>query len=165
MSTDQMLRQKVEIDNIKDRRTAIHQSVTEKKGQFDESMKARIAELRTKSRDLASKSIKGFSEDTEKAMREFARAEGLTDAETDNVLLDPRSYRVIYKAMQYDKVQSAAQTPVQTKTGILRPGASGERMSSGKAAELNFRKAMNGAKTSSQKARVIEDRLAGAFAK
>lgn len=164
MSTDQMLRHKVEIDNIKEQRALLKGAIDGKRDDFTKQVNARIVEMRGKSRELASKSIQGFSEQTESEMRKFAIAEGLAEPEVDNVLLDPRSYKIIWKAMQFDKVQSGT-SRVDTATKVLKPGAAGERMPAKTAANLNFNKAMKSATNSSQKARVIEERLSGIFAK
>ncbi len=163
MSTDQVLRQKLELDNIKERKNALKESIQDKRGKFDKDMQSRLGELRSKARELASKSIKDFGEETEKSMRAFAASEGLTEGEIDNVLLDPRSYRVIYKAMQYDKVQSSAKTPVQTKPGVLKPGPASERMPAKTVDKLNYLKAIKKAGSSREKANLIEDRLQGIF--
>ena len=163
MTTDQMLRHKVEIDNIKEQRQALAQSVGEKRAKFQDEVKAKIAELRTKSRELASKSIEGFSEQTEKDMRIFASSQGLAEPEIDSVFLDPRSYQIIWKAMQFDKVKAGTGKAVETVGKVLRPGAADNKMPKDVAAKLNFNKAMKSAQTSGQKAQVIEQRLAGIF--
>lgn len=169
MSAEQMLRQRIELDQIRDRKSALEKSIGEKRSKFTQERQAKIQELRGKSKELASKSIPGFSEETEKGMREYAKSEGLTDAEIDNVLLDPRSYKVIWKAMQFDKVKAgttkAAETAAKAER-VLRPGAAGERMPAQTAAKLNFQKAMKAAgNDSGAKARVIEDRLMGVFSR
>jgi len=165
MSTDQMLRHKVEIDSIKERRAQLTSSIGEKRAKFTTEMKAKIDELRGKSRELASKSIAGFTEETEKAMRAYAKSEGLSEAELDNVLLDARSYKIIWKAMQFDKVQAGVGKATTAAQKVVRPGAGSERMPQATADKLNFNKAMKQAKTSGEKARVIETRLEGIFAK
>jgi len=165
MDMNQLFRHKMELDQVKERRASIVQSITDKRNKFNSELSAKIAELRGKSRELASKSIQGFSEETEKAMREYAKAEGLADPEIDNVLLDPRSYKIIYKAMQFDKVKAGTGKAVEKVGQVLKPGAASERMPAETARKLNFSKAMNAAKTSAQKANVIEERLAGVFAK
>lgn len=169
MNTEQMLRHKVEIDTVNEQRAAIVQALGEKRSKFEGDVKVRMNELRGKSRELASKAIQGFSEKTESEMRTFALAEGLTDFEIDNVLLDPRSYKVIWKAMQFDKVQAntGKAADAVTKTDrVLKPGVAGERMPAATAAKLNFNKAMKAAGTNSAaKARVIEQRLEGVFAR
>ena len=100
-----------------------------------------------------------------KALEDMWINEGLTDAEIDNVLLDPRSYKVIWKAMQFEKVQAGAGKAAAAAQKVVRPGASGERMPQATGDKLNFNKAMKQAKTSGEKARVIETRLEGMFAK
>lgn len=169
MNTEQMLRHKVEIDTVNEQRAAIVQALGDKRGKFEADVKAKMVELRGKSRELASKAIQGFSEKTESEMRSFALAEGLTESEIDNVLLDPRSYKVIWKAMQFDKVQAntgKASDAVTKTERVLKPGVAGERMSATTAAKLNFNKAMKAAgSNSAAKARVIEQRLSGVFAK
>lgn len=166
MTTEQMLRHKVEVDSIKERRAQLADSINGKRSKFTQEMQAKISELKGKSRELASKSIQGFSEETEKAMRSYAVSEGLTDPEIDNVLLDPRSYKVIWKAMQFDKVKAGTTKAADAASKVdkvLRPGAAGEKMPQEKVAQLNFNKAMKQAKSSGDKARVIEERLIGVF--
>jgi hypothetical protein len=166
MSAEQMLRQRLEMDQIRDRKATLEKSVGEKRSKFTGDMQAKIQELRGKSKELASKSIPGFSEETEKGMRDYAKSEGLTEAEIDNVLLDPRSYKVIWKAMQFDKVKAGTQKVAAATERVLRPGAAGERMPAATAEKLNFQKAMKAAgNNSNAKARVIEQRLMGVFAK
>ncbi len=168
MDTGQMLRQKMEVDNIKERRANLKESIADKKGKFEADVKSRMQELRGKARELASKSITGFGEDTEKSIRAYAASEGLTDSEFDNVALDPRSLRVLYKAMQYEKVQSAAKNPVSAKPGVLKPGPSTERMPADVVAKLNFNKAIDKAKKTNDKKEInslIEERLTGMFAR
>lgn len=169
MTAEQMMRQRMELDTIKERRASLAESINGKRTKFTSEIQAKLTELRGKSRELASKSIQGFTEDTEKALREYAKTEGLTDSELDNVLLDPRSYKIVYKAMQFDKVKAGtgkAQLAAQRVDRVLKPGAASERMPANTAQKLNFNKAMKAAgDSSSAKARVIEDRLVGIFSK
>jgi hypothetical protein len=166
MTTDQIVRQKIEIDTLKEQRANLKAAIDGKRNEFNTGVKAKFDELRGKSRELASKSITGFNEETEKAVRAFAQTEGLSEAEVDNVLLDPRSFKLLWKAMQFDKVQAGATKATETATKaarVLKPGGAGERMPQEVRDKLEFGKAMKSAKTSAEKARVIEDRFAGLF--
>lgn len=169
MTTEQMMRQKIEIDGVKERRASLLESINGKRGKFNSDMQARINELRGKAREIASKSIQGFGEDTEKTMREYAKSEGLSDVEIDNVLLDPRSFKMVWKAAQFDKIKAgtarAGEQAKNAANGALRPGVAGQRMPTETAQKLNFGKAMSKATTSSQKAQLIEGKLAGMFSK
>jgi len=164
MSMEAVFRQKMEIDGLKERKAELKEAISGKRTQFNQSVADRIKELRGKSRELASKSIQGFNEQIEAEVRKFAAAEGLAEPEIDNVLLDPRSMKILWKAMQFDKVQ-AGTVKVDTATKTLKPGAASNRMPAEVAQKLNFNKAMKGAQTSGEKARVIEARLAGMFTK
>jgi hypothetical protein len=165
MSTDQVLKTKIELDNIKERKASLKESIAEKKAKFDTDMKARISDLRSKAKEMASKSINGFSEEAEKSMRSYAASVGLTDGEIDNVLLDPRSFRVIYDAMQYQKVQTSAAKPVTSKTGVLKPGPTTDRMPQNVIDKFNYQKAIAKAKTKTEVNSLIEERLAGMYAR
>lgn len=98
-------------------------------------------------------------------MRKFALSHGLSDREYDNVVLDPRSESIIWKAMQFDKVQAGTSQATAQVAKVLKPGAATERMPEGVKAKLQFNKDMKAAKTSGDKARVIEGRLEGIFAR
>jgi hypothetical protein len=166
MNTDQMLRQKHEIDVIKDERDNLKQSVQDKRAKFSEDMKTRFTELRAKSRELAAKSIPGFNEETDKAIRAHAQTHGLSDQEIDNVLLDPRSAKILWEASQFAKVRAGTTKAVDTVTNkVVKPGASTERMPQQVIDKFNFAKAMKKAVTSGEKANLIEERMVGVFAK
>jgi hypothetical protein len=164
MTTDDIIRKKIEIDNLKEQREGLKAVVADKRSQFQTSIKSKIDELRGKSRELAAKSIQGFSEQTEGEMRKFALAEGLAEPEIDNVLLDPRSYKIIWKAMQFDRVQ-AGTVKADTAVKALKPGAASTRVPQEAIDKNRFTNAMAKATTSAEKARIIEQRLMGTFAK
>lgn len=163
MNTEQLFRHKMELDGIKERRQAIQQAIQDKHNKFQFEVSEKFKELRGKSRELASKSIPDYSEETDKAVRSFAAVQGLAEAEIDNVLADHRSYKILWKAMQFDKVQSATATTAQKVDKVLKVGAATERMPANVVNKLNFGKAMKSAKTSGEKAQVIEQRLTNLF--
>ena len=164
MDTGQVLKTKIELDNVKERKAALKEAIAEKRGKFIEESNARTADMRLKARELASKSISGFSEETEKSIRSYAASKGLTEAQIDNVLLDPRSVQILHDGMQYQKVQSGVKA-VTTKPGVLKVGPGSERMPPDVVSKLNFRKAISKATTSQEKANLIQDQLANRFAK
>ena len=155
-------RRNAELEELKERKEGLKAAIDEKRGAFNTQRQAKIAELKGKSREAASRSIQGFSEQTEAEVRKFALTEGLAEAEIDNVMLDPRSTKILWKAMQFDKVQAGTKKVDQT-VKALKPGVAGERMPAERASKLNYQKAMKDAKTSAQKANVIEQRLSGIF--
>jgi hypothetical protein len=165
MDVPTMLQTQRELQQIERRRADLDKAIESKRVQFNDTMKSKLSELRAKSRELAAKSIPGFSEETEKAVHSYARSEGLTDSEIENVLLDPRSAKVLWKAMQFDKVKAGSAKAAETATKALKPGASHEKMPEEVKSKLNYRKEMKGAKNSAEKAQIIEGRLQGLFGK
>lgn len=165
MTSEQMFKAKMEIDTIKERKQALKESIESKRTAFNTNFSTKLSELKAKARELASKSITGFTEETEKAVREHAKSHGLGEREIDNVLMDPRSYKILWEASEYRKVVKATGKAVTAAERVVRPGSANERMPAKTAANLNFHKAMGSAKTSAQKAGVIEQRLAGIFGK
>jgi len=166
MPTEQILRQKIELDSIKERRQALKDSIAEKRAKFQTDIQAKIGELRKNAWDLATKKIGKSAEETQKAVTEYGLSKGLSQAELDNVLLDPRSAEILWEASQYRAIQAGTKNAAERATKAppaLKPGAASERMPAQTAARLNFNKAMKSATTSAQKANVIEDRLAGMF--
>jgi len=165
MSMEQMFKQRLEIDQVKEQRAALKETIEGKRSKFSEDMKTKLSELRAKSRELAAKSIPNFNEETEKSIRSYAATEGLSEAEIDSVLLDPRSAKVLWKASQFDKVKAGTVKAVAAAEKVVRPGASTEKMPAEVRAKLDMRKAMAKATTSGQKAQLIEQRLVGVFSK
>jgi len=162
LTTDQILRQKLELDQIKERRETLKSAVAEKRTQFDNQVQTRLKEAKSKARELASKAIPNFTDETDKSVRSYAATRGLSEAEIDNVLLDPRSYQILWEAAQFRAVQANAtqQNPTQK---VLKPGASTNPMPQTVKDKLAFNRAMKSAKTSGEKANLIEDRLQGMF--
>lgn len=158
MSTDQILRQKIELDNIKERKSMLQEAIAQKRDKFNGEVKAKIDSLRKAAREQVK-----ATDDMEKGLRDYARQYGFSDTELDNVLLDPRSFRILMDASQFKQVQSQAAKPAQKPEKILKPGAATDHMPKSKADDLNFRKAMKGARTSGEKASVIEQRLMNRF--
>lgn len=163
LSPQDMLARHNELSEIKERRAEVIDSINAKRGHFTQELQSRLADLRGKSRELASKSIKGFGEETERTTREYAKSAGFTDLELDRAFLDSRTVPLFWKAMMYDKVEAGTVKAGEQASQLekaLRPGVAARKMPSNVATKLNFAKAIKGAKTSQQKANLIEDRLA-----
>lgn len=168
MNTEQMIRTKMELDNVKERKAALEAAIGSKRSQFKTQFDAKLDELSKNARDIASKAIPNFSEQTEKEIREFAISEGFTEAEAKAVMRDARSIKALYKALQYEKVQKGtdkARESASKVDRVLKPGAAGERIPAGAAAKSHFDKAMREAPTSAAKANLIAQRLEDKFMK
>jgi hypothetical protein len=159
MNTDQMLRQKVELDQIKERKANLKETLEGKRAKFNDEVKTRFETLRKQARDLASKSITGFNDQLEKEIRAFGVSKGLSEGEVDNVLLDPRSFSILNDAMQFSKAKAAA-IPRDKQGKFLKPGVASDRTPQTTILKATYEKQLKSAQTQGQKARVIEDYLA-----
>jgi hypothetical protein len=167
LSQDQLIRASFEIAKARERRTELAESINNKRAQFANSLQARVSELRAQSKEQAFKSLPNFTEETYRTTREYAKSQGLSEREVDNLFLDTRAIVLSEKARRWDELGTQAakggKQASDSPDGVLRPGVAGERMPKETTQKLNFRKALKSAKTSHDKANVIEGRLAGLF--
>lgn len=165
LATDDLLRKRIEIDGVKERRDELAKAVDSKRSEFEESVKKSTAELRQKSLEALSKSVPNWSEATLKAVRERAESEGFTGDEIDRIMLDARSAKVLWKAAEYDRLKAATGKASQAASAappIVKPGAV-KQMQPAVKNDLALRKQQSTAKTSSEKARIIAQRLEARF--
>lgn len=135
-----------------------------KRQKFRQDFEQHMGQLRANALETLQKSIPGWSEQLAKEIAEHARADGYTDQELQSII-DPRHAKTLWKAMQYDKLQAKAKdvtnkvtkAPPPVKTGVANTMPQKVRE------DLNLRKAQKAAKTESEKARIIEQRLMNQF--
>ena len=149
----------------KENREAIARALQAKQQQFGQQYEKAVSEAKTKALDAIAKQIPNWSEAALQELRSHAKSDGYTDVELAAIDLDPRHIKTLHKAMQYDKlmaskakaVQTAAKAPPMVKPGTTRP------MSQAVKNDLALRKAQATAKDSSERARIIQQRLEGRF--
>lgn len=161
MTSEQLWQIKTQVDNLKEEREGLGRNVNSKWNKHQQEQIALAQEAMSKAQDAVAKSIKGWGPEAKAAMREYAINEGYTAAEIDT-LADPRMVKTIWKAQQYDKLQSQK---VQGKVQIaptVKPGSSNP-MPQQVRDKLTLRKQLGSAKTSGDKAKVIERELMNRF--
>lgn len=164
MSTDEVLRQKIQIDQYKEQREAIARSINGKWHQFTEAREKALTDLKTKARELTSQRIPNWSEAVQKAVHEHALTEGYTEAELAQAELDPRHNVTLWKAQQFDALKAKA-TPAVTQVKSIKTTSSNPMPQAVKD-KLAFNKAMKGtAPGSPEQKRLIEQRAGSLFAK
>lgn len=163
MSTDEIIRYKLQIDQWKEHRDALQKQIDLKRGEFDNKVKAEIDQYREKAMDTLKKSIPNWSDDMAKQVRSHALQDGYTEAEV-NALNDPRIIRSLWKAAQYDQMKAKASSAVkQVKDQPVKPTPS-RPMDAKTKDYLNFRKTMQKAPPGSpERKAAIQNRIAGIF--
>lgn len=161
MNSEQLLLIGRQVDALKERREELSRGVNSKWNAHQQEQIALANEAQSKAQEAVAKSIKGWGPEAKAAMREYAMSEGYTAAEIDT-LADPRMFKTIWKAQQYDKLQSQK---IQGKVQVaptVKPGSSNPMPQQVKA-KLALNKQLNSAKTSGDKAKVIERELMNRF--
>jgi hypothetical protein len=152
--------QKQELLFLDKQRDSIAGTIQVKRKEFEGAQKQALEKLRAQAMESVRKSIPGWSPELAQEITKHAMSDGYTQAELSNIV-DPRHVKTLWKAKQFDALQAKAKsTPPPPK--IVKPGASNPMPQAVKD-KLGFQKQMKVATSSSQKARLIEERLARSF--
>ena len=162
---DDQIAHLAEIARVPRQREAIQRSIESKRAKFDQTMQEHLVSIRQSAKEALSKSIPGFSDEVLSTITSYSKTLGFTEQDIDAITTDPRSSSVLYKAMQYDKLQSSKADAVKKATSAsptIKPGSSNPMTQSVKD-KLSFHKSMKSATTDREKALLIQKRLEASF--
>lgn len=147
-------------------RAAKEDEIGKKREAFKSARDQAEMTLRQSVAEQVAKMIPGWDETTDKALLDYAQAEGLQDAIPD-IVSDPRFVKILWKASQFDQVKAQARPAVAralaVKTSPSNP------MPDRVKADLNFRKVASRAQSDQKFAQsrdfraALEDRIARKF--
>lgn len=161
MSTEEMLRKKLEIDGYKDQRETLAKTIDGKRQEFMKTQQAEIEKIKAQSLEILKKRIPNWGEDVMKAIRSHAIQDGYTESELGSIL-DPRHAVTLWKASQYDALQAKA-TPTIPAAKTVKTTPSNPMPQRVKET-LAFRKTLQKAPPGSpERKRAVEDRVASIF--
>ncbi len=160
MDTETMTRNKVAMDQLKDTRAEAVQTLQGKKAGFDRARDQTMREASNKTNEYLRKHIPQWGPDQARELVNYGLAEGWSDVEL-NSLNDARQIKALWKAHQWDKLQSQKGKP-QAKAAnappVVKPGAS---KPNGKPNDTQaYRTALSKAKTPGQRDAIIQEKLA-----
>lgn len=163
LSTDELMRSQVAVQQLREQRSQIEQAMQGKRQQFEQAQRQGLETLKTKALDALKKSIPQWSDGLAKQIAEHAISDGYSQGEV-NTIIDPRQINTLYKAMQYDKLVANKASAVGTvqNAPTIRPTSS-KPMSQEVKAKLNYRNALKSAPSTQAKQRVIEGRIGQIF--
>jgi hypothetical protein len=158
MDFETMTRTRLEMDRVKDAREEINSSIQNKKGQFEQYRKKMISEATQKGNEYLKKHIQNWGPDVAQDLTQYGIKEGYSDVELGS-LTDPRIIKTLWKARQWDQLQSQKGTVKRAEkvAPVIKPGASNKAQVQND--DASYRKALRSAKTSSDKARIIQERI------
>lgn len=160
LNTDEMIRAKHAVDQLREAKSSLDDSLKSKYAEFQRVHAEETAKVAQSVQKVLEKQIPNWSAETAKSIVEYGKSEGYTDVELLS-LNDPRMIKTIWKAQQFDKLNSVKVSDKQVldKGPSLKPNSSQPKP--GKQIDyMNFRKAINKAPTETAKAQLIEQRLA-----
>lgn len=163
MTTDEVIRKKLEIDQWKDQREALAKSLQAKEAEFHQNVQGEFQKLKAASEETLKKRIQNWSPELVKQISESAKRDGYTDAELSQ-LIDPRHVTTLWKAHMYDLSQSKASEAVKAvKTAAVQVKSS--RPMDAKTKEyLNYRKEVSKFERGSlERNKLAENRAAKLF--
>lgn len=162
MSSEELWKLSRTVDQLKDKRAELSNGLNQKWHGFQQQQQQLLADAKAKAEEHVSKAIKGWGPDAKKAVRDFAVAQGFTQAEIDSIG-DPRVVSTLWKAAQFDKLQSQnIQGKVKT-VPTVKPGSSNPMPQAVKD-QFALKKTLSSPKlNSAQKAKAIERELMNRF--
>ncbi|MDZ4830138.1 MAG: hypothetical protein SGJ09_08080 [Phycisphaerae bacterium] len=153
-----------QVNQLKEQKQDTERTLDGRYRDFQGSQQKAMDELMHDGREMIRKNIPNFNESVAREIAAQFKTEGYSDEEVSSSL-DPRIFRLAYKAAQFDKLKSQRTQTTQTlqKAKPLGKAASPRPMDSAARDRIAFSKAKGAAKTSAEKARVIEAYLAKQF--
>jgi len=164
MDTDQITRTKLQVDQLKERRSEIAQALQGAYQQFQGKLQEGRAALLKSSEEYLSRNIPKWNKEMAKTLSDYATAQGFTEPEM-NAFDNPKLIKMAWKAQRYDQLQATKSASIKRAEGampVLKPGAANP-LNVAKAERMNFKKALGSAKDSREKANLIRGRLEKMF--
>lgn len=164
MSTDEIIKTKIQLDQWKEQRDALKQQLEGKYREFSQKRDEAIKGLRTKANETAASRIPGWNDATQKAVREHALTEGYTEAELEQAGLDPRHWVTLWKAQQFDQLKAKAKPTVSDVRSVKTTPSN--PMPQHVKEKLAFNKQVQKtAPNSSERNKLVEQRAASLFSR
>ena len=152
------------IEDAKARKEELTGSLQNKWNEHQQAQQQSEQELLAKSTEVLRAKIPNWSENTEKAVVDYARQNGFSEDEVRYARFDPRQLALAHKAMQYDKLlQGKAAAVKKAEAAPAIKPKSRNPMPDDVKSKLNLKKQLKTAKSDQDKAKLIEADLERMF--
>lgn len=124
MDTEQLLRTRAQLDQLKEAKGVLEGSIKSKRGQFDQHIQKVTEEALQAGRKFVEQRIKGWGEEQQRALFEYGMQEGYLKEELSKIT-DPRIVVSLWKAQQWDNLQRAnpgVMKKAASAAPVVRPG-------------------------------------------
>ena len=157
LDTDGLLKLQRVVDQLKERKAEVEQTVSGKRQQFDAWQQQTFATAVQATEQYMSNAVPGWGPKAGQDLTQYLSNQGYGAEAIRNVVKDPVATLMSWKAQQYDKAKGGA-VPAKGASPVVKPGASNPELS-GRMQNLNFRKQISQTKSSRGKADLIQKRL------
>lgn len=114
LTTDQIVRARLELDQLKSQRGELAKALEAKRGEFNQKLSGERDKLKKESAEVVSKAIPNWNDETRGAVEKYAVSLGYPEIATSQ--MSALDYQVAWKAMQYDKLKA------ETKNAVRKAG-------------------------------------------
>lgn len=162
MSSEELWKISRQVDQLKEQRQQLSNGINGKWQGFQQEQNSLLAQVRAKAEEHVAKSVKGWGPEVQKALTDYGVSQGYTNEELNQLSFDSRYVNTLWKAQQFDKLQSQQiQGKVRTLPTV-KPGSSNPMPQQVKE-KLALQKTLKSAKSSTEKAKAIEQALMSRF--
>lgn len=164
LDSEQLMRLQLRISSLKEKAAEIEQGIQSDAQQFAQWHVEHRKKLTQQGEQFLKTVIPQWGDEAKRDAATTAKAAGYTDEEIGQAF-DPRFVRLAWEAAQYRKLMSSkgqAVATAQKAPPVIKPGSSDPAMQN-RMQNLNWHKAMKGAKSDSEKRALAEQRMAKFF--
>lgn len=114
LTTDQIVRARLELDQLKTQRADLAKALQDKRSEFDQKISSEREKLKKESAEVVAKAIPNWGDETRGSVEKYAQSLGYPEIATAQ--MSALDYQVAWKAMQYDKIKA------ETKNAVRKAG-------------------------------------------
>jgi hypothetical protein len=145
LSTDQVVRAKLELDQLSEQRSELAQALKSKRDEFTAKLNGERSKIKESAREILSKAIPNWSDETRASVEKYAQSLGYPEIAVQN--MSALDSQIAWKAMQYDKIRAESKSAVKKADApVIAPTARRTPMPQKVRANLDLKNAMKSGK-------------------
>lgn len=141
MTTDQIVRAKLELDQLSEQRNQLDAALKAKRQEFSQKIEGERSELKKAASEILAKAIPNWNDESRSAIEKHAATLGYPEMAVQN--MSATDYQVLWESMQYRKVKSEAKNAVKKAADapVIAPTARRNPMPKDVRAKLDLKNA------------------------
>ncbi len=162
MTAEELWKISRQVEQLKDQREQLSKGINGKWQEFQGQQNTLLQQARAKAEEHVSKSVKGWGPEVQRALTDYGQSQGYTSEELSQLSFDARYVNTLWKAQQFDKLQSQQVQGKVINVPTVKPGSSNPMPQHVKD-NFALQKTLKSAKSSGEKAKAIERALMNRF--